>query len=58
MLKEIEHEDLMWQERRASSKKGVKEVPEEEEVPEGEAAASEKEPKPRIKKVVDDTVFL
>ena len=57
MLKEIEQEDLMWRERRASSKKGVKGVA-EEGVPKGETAEGEGGRKPRIRKAVDDTVFL
>lgn len=52
MLKEIEQEDLMWKERRASSssKKEAKVVPD------GEAVKSGQERKP--KGVVDDTLFL
>ena len=49
MLKEIEHEDLMWQERRASPKKEAKKVPN------GGAAQSEQQQKP---KGVDNTLFL
>ena len=49
MLKEIEQEDIMWQERRASSKKDAKKVPN------GGAAQREQERKP---KGVGDTLFL